>query len=206
MIPGVSAPSPDRRQIDQESCKTVASTVCVDGITAGIRWKLPTYGDSERLHGMQEVRGSSPLSSTRKSRCSRHLVIYTREVISIFFRISSPTLTNVRRASTLDEAKATELGTVSPVLRLPGSGGSSGSRLWGATRSIRKLLEALGSWVDRGHSGVAITHEPSLILFADWVIDLGPAFDQGRGVLAEGTPADVAVLNADRKSPGLSIL
>jgi hypothetical protein len=22
----------------------------------GIRWKLPSYGDSERLHGMQEVR------------------------------------------------------------------------------------------------------------------------------------------------------
>ncbi len=48
----------------------------------------------ERLHGMQEVRGSSPLSSTRKSRCGNHLERSASEVISIFFRVSSPTVTN----------------------------------------------------------------------------------------------------------------
>ena len=47
-----------------------------------------------RLHGMQEVRGSSPLSSTRKSRFSNHLEKSTPEVISSFFRISAPIVTN----------------------------------------------------------------------------------------------------------------
>ena len=44
-----------------------------------------------RLHGMQEVRGSSPLSSTRKSLFGKHLETSTSEAISTFFRISSPT-------------------------------------------------------------------------------------------------------------------
>jgi hypothetical protein len=37
---------------------------------------------------------------------------------------------------------------------------------------VRKLLESPGSLVDRGHPVVAIIHKPSLMLFAEWVIDM----------------------------------
>jgi excinuclease ABC subunit A len=58
---------------------------------------------------------------------------------------------------------------------------------------ILKLLEALNSLVDRGHSTVVITHNASVMLFADWIIDLGPGSgDEGGRVVAEGTPETVA--------------
>ncbi len=58
---------------------------------------------------------------------------------------------------------------------------------------VLKLLEALNALVDRGHSVIAITHSPAVMLSADWIIDLGPGSgaDGGR-VVATGTPEDVA--------------
>jgi phage terminase large subunit-like protein len=44
------------------------------------------------VHGMQEVRGSSPLSSIHKSRGSRQLEPSSSEIVSSFFRNSSPTV------------------------------------------------------------------------------------------------------------------
>jgi excinuclease ABC subunit A len=58
---------------------------------------------------------------------------------------------------------------------------------------ILKLLEALNALVDRGHSVVAITHSPAVMLAADWIIDLGPGSgDEGGRLVAAGTPEDVA--------------
>ena len=56
-----------------------------------------------------------------------------------------------------------------------------------------KLLDALGSLLNVGHSLVVIEHTPEVIASADWVIDLGPgAGDDGGQVVAQGTPEDVA--------------
>ena len=58
---------------------------------------------------------------------------------------------------------------------------------------VVKLIEALGSLVERGHSVIVIEHSPEVMLSADWIIDLGPGGgDQGGRLVAEGTPEDVA--------------
>ena len=58
---------------------------------------------------------------------------------------------------------------------------------------VVKLIEALGSLVERGHSMIVIEHSPEVMVSADWIIDLGPGGgDQGGRVTAEGTPEDVA--------------
>jgi excinuclease ABC subunit A len=56
-----------------------------------------------------------------------------------------------------------------------------------------KLLDALGSLLDLGHSLIVIEHSPEMMVSADWIIDLGPGGgDLGGRVVAEGTPEDVA--------------
>jgi excinuclease ABC subunit A len=58
---------------------------------------------------------------------------------------------------------------------------------------ILKLLDALNSLVDRGHSVIVIEHSPEVMISADWIIDLGPgAGDQGGRVVAQGSPEEVA--------------
>ena len=68
-------------------------------ITAGIRWKLPTCGDFCGLHGMQEVRGSSPLSSTRKPKGDKKLGASSADFTSIPLAASSP---NVNESAYFD--------------------------------------------------------------------------------------------------------
>ncbi len=58
---------------------------------------------------------------------------------------------------------------------------------------VVKLIEVLGSLVERGHSMIVIEHSPEVMASADWIIDLGPGGgDRGGRVTAEGTPEDVA--------------
>ena len=58
---------------------------------------------------------------------------------------------------------------------------------------VVKLIEALGSLVERGHSVIVIEHNPDVMVSADWIIDLGPGGGgEGGRLIAEGTPEDVA--------------
>jgi excinuclease ABC subunit A len=57
-----------------------------------------------------------------------------------------------------------------------------------------RLLDALNSLVDRGHSVIVIEHSPEVMVCADWIIDIGPgAGDAGGRVVAQGTPEEVAL-------------
>ena len=54
---------------------------------------------------------------------------------------------------------------------------------------VAVLLKALNALISRGHSILVIEHNPSVILAADHIIDLGPeGGDQGGQIVAEGTP------------------
>ena len=59
-----------------------------------------------------------------------------------------------------------------------------------------KLLDALNSLLDLGHSLIVIEHSPEIMACADWIIDLGPgAGDEGGRIVGEGTPEEIARLN-----------
>ncbi len=58
---------------------------------------------------------------------------------------------------------------------------------------ISKLLKAFDNLIDRGASVLIIEHNPDVIAYADWIIDLGPEGGDGGGeIVAEGTPEEVA--------------
>jgi excinuclease ABC subunit A len=61
---------------------------------------------------------------------------------------------------------------------------------------IAKLLDVLGSLVDKGNTAVVIEHNLEVIKTADWVIDLGPEGGEAGGrLVAEGTPELVATMD-----------
>ncbi|MDR0884579.1 MAG: excinuclease ABC subunit UvrA [Oscillospiraceae bacterium] len=65
------------------------------------------------------------------------------------------------------------------------------------TADVRKLIEVLQRLVDTGNSVLVIEHNMDVIKIADWVIDLGPhGGDRGGQIVAEGTPEDVAQIEA----------
>jgi excinuclease ABC subunit A len=58
---------------------------------------------------------------------------------------------------------------------------------------ILRLIDALNSLIDRGHSVILIEHSPEMMICADWIIDLGPgAGEDGGRIVAQGTPEEVA--------------
>ncbi len=57
---------------------------------------------------------------------------------------------------------------------------------------IQVLLRALNALIGRGHTVLIIEHNPSVILAADHIIDLGPEGGEGGGtIVAEGTPEHI---------------
>ncbi len=62
---------------------------------------------------------------------------------------------------------------------------------------VRKLLDVLNRLVDQGNTVVVIEHNLDVIKSADWIIDMGPeGGDRGGTVVAEGTPEQVAAVEA----------
>ncbi len=60
-------------------------------------------------------------------------------------------------------------------------------------KDVQVLLKALNQLISRGHTVIVIEHNPSMILAADHVIDLGPeGGDEGGHIVFEGTPEDLA--------------
>jgi excinuclease ABC subunit A len=64
-------------------------------------------------------------------------------------------------------------------------------------KDIDLLLSVLHRLRDAGNTVVVIEHNLDVIKTADWIIDLGPEGGDGGGrILAQGTPEDVAALDA----------
>jgi len=64
-------------------------------------------------------------------------------------------------------------------------------------KDIDLLLSVLHRLRDAGNTVVVIEHNLDVIKTADWIIDLGPEGGEGGGrILAQGTPEDVAALEA----------
>jgi excinuclease ABC subunit A len=62
---------------------------------------------------------------------------------------------------------------------------------------VEKLVGVLHRLVDAGNTVVIIEHNMDVIAEADWVLDLGPeGGDAGGKIVAEGTPANLAVSKA----------
>jgi excinuclease ABC subunit A len=58
---------------------------------------------------------------------------------------------------------------------------------------VRVLLDVLHRLVQLGNTVVVIEHNLHVVKTADWVIDLGPeGGEAGGGIVAEGTPEEVA--------------
>ncbi|MDZ4221559.1 MAG: excinuclease ABC subunit A, partial [Patescibacteria group bacterium] len=58
---------------------------------------------------------------------------------------------------------------------------------------VERLLAVLNALVDKGNTVLVIEHNLDVIKSCDWIIDLGPeGGDQGGGLVASGTPAEVA--------------
>ncbi|WP_095514777.1 excinuclease ABC subunit UvrA [Rubrivirga sp. SAORIC476] len=69
---------------------------------------------------------------------------------------------------------------------------------------IRKLLAAFNALVEAGHTVVLIEHNLDVIKAADWLIDIGPEGGRRGGfVVAEGTPEQVALVEASHTAPFL---
>lgn len=57
---------------------------------------------------------------------------------------------------------------------------------------VTVLLKAMNALISRGHTVLIIEHNPSVILAADHIIDLGPeGGDKGGFIVAEGTPEEI---------------
>ena len=58
---------------------------------------------------------------------------------------------------------------------------------------IKRLMDAFGALISRGHTIVIIEHNMEVIKCADYIIDIGPeGGDRGGNLVACGTPEEVA--------------
>jgi len=58
---------------------------------------------------------------------------------------------------------------------------------------IEKLMTLLESFVEQGNSVIVIEHEPALLSFCDWIIEMGPGGgSQGGAIVASGPPSRLA--------------
>lgn len=70
---------------------------------------------------------------------------------------------------------------------------------------VRKLLEVLHDFVDRGNTVVVIEHDLDVIKTADWVIDLGPEGGSAGGeVIAQGPPEAIVKAQASYTGQALA--
>ena len=72
---------------------------------------------------------------------------------------------------------------------------------------VAVLLKALNALISRGHSVLIIEHNPSVMLAADHIIDLGPeGGDEGGRIVAEGTPEDIMLCQDSHTGKALNDL
>ena len=58
---------------------------------------------------------------------------------------------------------------------------------------VHQLIEVLLRLRRNGHTVIVIEHHLDVVKCADWVLDLGPeGGEHGGGIVAEGTPKEVA--------------
>ena len=57
---------------------------------------------------------------------------------------------------------------------------------------VKKLLEVLQAFVQKGNTVIVIEHNMEVIKTADWIIDMGPdGGDNGGNIVFEGTPEQI---------------
>lgn len=60
---------------------------------------------------------------------------------------------------------------------------------------VKKLLEVLHTFVNKGNTVVVIEHNLDVIKTADWIVDMGPEGGaKGGKIIAEGTPEEVSLM------------
>tara|TARA_R110002153_G_scaffold2340_3_gene11443 strand:+ start:4931 stop:7480 length:2550 start_codon:yes stop_codon:yes gene_type:complete len=70
---------------------------------------------------------------------------------------------------------------------------------------VSKLMSQLNGLVDAGNTVIMVEHDMQVASSSDWLIDIGPgAGDQGGLVVAQGSPAEVAMSKTSRTAPFLS--
>lgn len=70
---------------------------------------------------------------------------------------------------------------------------------------VDKLIQCMQKLVDAGNSLVVIEHNEQILNAADWIIDMGPgAAQEGGGIVAEGTPSQVAQSKESRTAEFLA--
>jgi excinuclease ABC subunit A len=70
---------------------------------------------------------------------------------------------------------------------------------------VERLMVQLDALVDAGNTVIVVEHDMRVVAGSDWVIDMGPgAGDEGGGIVAAGTPRDVAAKAASRTAPFLA--
>jgi excinuclease ABC subunit A len=57
---------------------------------------------------------------------------------------------------------------------------------------VKKLMDSFQALLERGHSIIAIEHNPDVIRCADWIIDMGPGGGhEGGTIVYQGPPAEI---------------